>query len=121
MDSLGLKIIKLRQSKDITQVNLAKQINITKAMLSKYENDINIPKADVLGRIAHALGTTADFLLGLEEALPESLPDDGKVHLHSDEYKLLQLYRTLSAENRIRLQERALSLNERQNEENKNK
>lgn len=116
MDSLGLKIIKLRQTKDITQVNLAKQINITKAMLSKYENDINIPKADVLGRIAQALGTTTDFLLGLEEALPESLPGDGKVRLHSDEYKLLQVYRKLSAENRIRIQERALSLNEQQNE-----
>lgn len=119
MESLGKKIIELRQSRHITQANLARQINVTKAMMSKYENDVNVPKADVLGRIAEVLGTTSDYLLGLEEALPESLPSNGKVRLHGEEFELLLLYRSLSDENKLRVHERALTLNEYQKEATK--
>lgn len=115
MENLGAKIVKLRQARGISQANLANQIDITKAMLSKYENNVNIPKADALGRIAAALGTTSDYLLGLEEPLPKTAPNDGRVRLHSDEYEFLQLYRSLSAENRLRIHERALTLIDCQN------
>lgn len=113
MENLGQKIVELRRARDITQVDLANRINVTKAMMSKYENNINVPKADVLGRIALALATTTDYLLGLEDALPDTAPD-GKVRLHGEEFALLKLYRGLSDGNKARVHERALALTESQ-------
>ena len=42
MNTIGSRILNLRADKDIKQSDLANQIGITKSMLSKYENDINI-------------------------------------------------------------------------------
>ncbi len=106
MKTLGSRIVGLRQELGITQISLAKSVGVTKSMLSKYENDINVPKADVMGAIATCLDTSADFLLGKTENPAPAEKKDTWMHLRDDEYELLQGIRALNAENKTRIKER---------------
>ena len=60
---LGNRLCSLRQEKGLTQKEVSDRIGITKAMLSKYENGRNIPRADVLADLADVLETSTDYLL----------------------------------------------------------
>lgn len=62
-DSLGTRLVNLRTDKHLTQKVIAEKAGITKAMLSKYENNINVPRADILGKLADILETSTDYLL----------------------------------------------------------
>ena len=106
MKKLGSRIIGLRQEQNINQVSLAKQVGITKSMLSKYENDINVPKADVLGEIATLLHTSSDYLLGKIDNPAPLKKDDTWIQLREEEYQFLDSYRKLSSVNKERIQER---------------
>ena len=57
----------LREENDITQKTLAKDINITETSLSRYENDLREPKAEIIKKLAKRLNTSADFLLGCSD------------------------------------------------------
>lgn len=116
MKKLGSRIVGLRQEQSVTQISLAKAIGITKSMLSKYENEINVPKADVLGEIATQLGTSTDYLLGKTENPAPIIKDETWIQLRENEYQLLTIFRTLNEENKIRTKERIeclLSLQEK--------
>jgi len=65
METIGQRIKHLREKKELTQKQLADLVGITEASLSRYENDLREPKAEIVSRIAKALNTTTDFLLGL--------------------------------------------------------
>lgn len=55
---------KARKAKGITQVELAKLINVTQATYSEYENGKCKPSFDTVLRLCDILGCSADFLLG---------------------------------------------------------
>ncbi len=63
--TIGLRIKKLRQEENISQVDLAQKVGISKQTLYKYENDIitNIP-SDKIELIAKELNTTPVYLMG---------------------------------------------------------
>ncbi len=70
---------KARKAKGITQVELAKLINVTQATYSEYENGKCKPSFDTVIRLCDILGCSADFLLGRNDdalldgaALPKS-------------------------------------------------
>lgn len=65
MVDFGLRIKKLRQSKNLTQLQLAKRLNISKSMISAYENDIRLPSYDVLIKLSRIFNVSTDFLLGI--------------------------------------------------------
>lgn len=65
MDTIGERIIFLREEREISQKALAIEIGITATTLSRYENGIYEPKAEIIRRLAVALNTTSDFLIGL--------------------------------------------------------
>lgn len=50
----------------LTQKELAKKANITEAALSHYIKGDRCPRAVVLARLADALNTTSDYLIGSE-------------------------------------------------------
>lgn len=66
--TVGEKIKKVREAKNIAQVDLASQVGISKQTLYKYENDIitNIP-SNKIEAIAKALETTPASLMGWED------------------------------------------------------
>ena len=68
--TVGERIKDIRKRKNITQVDLAKRVGISKQTLYKYERNIvtNIP-LDVIGKIAAALAADPSRLMGWDEPL----------------------------------------------------
>lgn len=63
-NTLGTKIIKLRQDKGITQEELAKLIPVDQSMISYYEKNKKKPSTEVLEKIADIFDVSVDYLLG---------------------------------------------------------
>lgn len=64
-NTLGSRIKELRQSLSLSQAELAQQLHCTQAALSQYESGSREPGLQELVKIATALQTSTDYLLGL--------------------------------------------------------
>ncbi|MFU0832080.1 MAG: DNA-binding helix-turn-helix protein [Oscillospiraceae bacterium] len=62
----GYRLRELRKSKHLTQTQVAKRLNLSKATISGYENNIKTPSLDVLVKLSILYGVSADYILGLE-------------------------------------------------------
>lgn len=67
MVDFGNKLNRLRTDKGLSQEKLAKKLNITKSMISAYENSIRLPSYDVLIKIALFFNVSIDYLFGFHE------------------------------------------------------
>ena len=63
--TIGERIAERREDLGLKQYQVAERIGVTKTTMSKYENNINIPNADILARLAMVLNTSADYLCGI--------------------------------------------------------
>lgn len=63
-----VNIKKMRKSKGMTQIELAKAANVSFISIHRYEAGERIPNVDIAGRIAAALGCTVDDLIRKETA-----------------------------------------------------
>lgn len=63
---LGQNIKTLRNSRGISQVELAEALFVSKQSVSNWENDNIMPSVDMLMKIAKYFSVTTDYLLGLE-------------------------------------------------------
>lgn len=61
--TLGRRIAKMRDQRDWTQKRLAEEAEISVTFLSEVENDKRSVSADVLLRLADALGASLDYLI----------------------------------------------------------
>lgn len=85
-ESIGQRIKTLRHNAGLSQVELAKQIGVSKQTLYKYENDIvtNIP-SDKIEAIAYVLDTTPAYIMGwyfpnnIGKAIKELIKDDMQI------------------------------------------
>lgn len=68
MVDFGMRLKKLRKQNNLTQVKLARKINVTKSVVSAYENDLRLPSFTTLISIAKTFNVTTDFLLGVDNA-----------------------------------------------------
>lgn len=57
-DRVGRRIRQIRESQGMTQVELGKKVGLTGDRVQKYENGFRKPKADLLKKIAEALGVS---------------------------------------------------------------
>lgn len=64
---LGLKVRRLRESRDWSQAELARRTGVTKSAISTYELGLRTPSADVVCAFAKVFGVSADYLLGIAE------------------------------------------------------
>ena len=111
MNTIGERIAYLRDLNSVKQKELAEKIGVTKATMSKYENNLNIPNADILAKIADALSTSTDYITGRTNRITSY---NCTVQKYSTE-KLFNIILQLNDENKIRIYERALTLLEQQN------
>ncbi len=63
---LSEKLREVRLSRGMSQVELAKQLGVTKQSVSNWENDNIQPSVDMLVKIAQCLSVSADYLLELD-------------------------------------------------------
>lgn len=64
LPKMGQKIKQLRSERNISQIDLAKQLGVSKSVISSYENEIHYPPYDVLIRMARLFSVSTDYLLG---------------------------------------------------------
>ena len=64
---LSEKIKTLRQMRKMSQVELAKELNVTKQCVSNWENDNIQPSVEMLVQLANIFSVSTDCLLGLED------------------------------------------------------
>lgn len=60
---LGDRIRELRNSRSLSQVELAKQLHVSKQTISNWENNNVPPSIDTLIRIANFFDVSTDYLL----------------------------------------------------------
>ena len=62
-----LKIKEIRQKRNMSQIELSTKIEISQETISAYENGKAFPSIKTLIKIAKALNTSTDYLLGLSK------------------------------------------------------
>lgn len=85
----GARLLAARRARGMTQTQLADAIGSTQKAISYYEATGGNPSADVITKLAKALGSTADDLLGLTEAADQPTPAS------TDERRLWRRFRQL--------------------------
>jgi len=70
MKTLGQKIRELREAKDLSLRELAKQLEVSAAFLSDIELSRRFPSDKVLGSMARLLGTSLEDLRGYDARFP---------------------------------------------------
>lgn len=116
MKTIGERIIFLRENIDLSQVKLADKIGITKMTLYKYERNISEPRGEIIARLAKALNTTADFLLGLTNNPTARATNPELENKLKSENEMLVKYRALSSVNKAKIEERIDILLEQQSQ-----
>ena len=82
--TLNENIKTLRTQKGLNQVELAKELCVTKQCVSNWENDNVLPSIEMLVKIADYFGVTTDFLLGRtakQEINVDGLTDEEIAHI----------------------------------------
>lgn len=95
MQSIGDRILLLRREFNISQKTLAELAGVTEASLSRYENNLREPRAEIIGRIASVLDVTTDYLLGRTDVRN---PHDYELirALSNDDPELLELLKVFA-------------------------
>jgi transcriptional regulator with XRE-family HTH domain len=64
MASFGKRLAELRKEKELSQTDLANQLETSVSVISRYERDEMNPSIDAAMKLAGLLGTTVGYLLG---------------------------------------------------------
>lgn len=59
-----LKMLRVREQ--MTQLQLAQKLGLTKSVISAYETGLRLPSYDILIHISKIFNVTTDYLLGIE-------------------------------------------------------
>ena len=65
--TLNENIRQLRLARNLSQVDLAKALGVTKQSISNWENNNIQPSIDMLIRLAQFFSVSTDYLLGLDD------------------------------------------------------
>lgn len=68
MSDFGSRLKNIRKTRNITQKDLAKSIQVAQSTIANYENNIRFPGSEILKQISDYLKISVDYLLGLKEA-----------------------------------------------------
>ncbi len=63
---IGESIKRLRQARNMSQVELAFHLNVTKQSVSNWENNNILPSIEMLVKIAKFFSVSTDYILGLD-------------------------------------------------------
>ena len=63
-EAMGKRIAQLRKARNLTQQQLADQLNVTNRAISRWERGEGYPEITLLPKLADSLGVTTDEILG---------------------------------------------------------
>lgn len=88
MTSLGARLVKLRQNKDMNQKEAAKMLGITAVNLSRYEKNNRIPNKETLNKLAEFYHVSPSYIYFGEDKVDLDFLED----ITEEEAKLLKDY-----------------------------
>ena len=88
----------LRKEKGLSQVELAKALNVSKACISMIEIGKNEPTAITLIKYADFFECSTDYLLGREDDFGNITVQGTAPHLSAEEMEIIQVHRKLPAD-----------------------
>ena len=65
----GQRLAELREEAKLTQADLAKELNVSRDMISKYETGIHVPSDEIKLTIAKRFNISLDYLMCLTDEL----------------------------------------------------
>jgi len=77
---VGARLATLRQTKGLTQKQLAEKIGVNQQDIAYWERQAPAPRGDVLPKLATVLEVSVDELLGLRPARPKREGPKGRLH-----------------------------------------
>ena len=96
------RLFELREKADMKQNELAEMLNLKSSAISKYEKGLTQPSLSSVSKMTEIFKVSSDYLLGLSSIKnPYS-----KETFTPKESELIARYRSLTAENKIRIDER---------------
>jgi transcriptional regulator with XRE-family HTH domain len=118
LETFGERIRRLRRKKGLSQKTLANSMGMREATLSRYENDKRVYQWDGLIKLADALDTSVDYLLGRT-----SISASIERFMSASEFSgggpsFLEAYSKLKPDDQNLLMERALTLYDIRSREN---
>jgi len=90
MTSQSKRIKSRRQAIGMSQEELAYRIGTSQSQVSKYERGVNDLTGDVLTKIAHALETTSDYILGITDNPNKEVNESNLDSLETEIFELLR-------------------------------
>lgn len=88
-EKFGDRVRLLRKKLSYTQKSLAEHVDIPKSTLAGYENNIRKPKFETLEKLAEALNTSTDYLIGMtNDPQPAKPTKDLRKLLQSRDYHI---------------------------------
>lgn len=110
MEVLQIRLKEVREARRLSQTTLGQFASCGQEKISFYETGKSKPQYQTLVRLANALQVSTDYLLGrTDEMEPQISLEDV---LEKDEVELIQKYRSLSKEKKIKLSGIAIGLSE---------
>ncbi|MBQ2940738.1 MAG: helix-turn-helix transcriptional regulator [Clostridia bacterium] len=106
MTTVAERLIYLMENLDMKQTELADKIGISKQSLYKYLHCKCEPRAEIIKKMAIALNSTADYIVGLTNDARPINRDANTEQVMKKENELLSKFRKLSADDQIRIEER---------------
>ncbi|MCH5296886.1 MAG: helix-turn-helix transcriptional regulator [Ruminococcus sp.] len=98
----SVRLKELRTDNDMSQTELADKLNLKASAISKYEKGITQPAIETLKKLAEIFCVTVDYLIGLSDIRNPY----GNTQITPNEAELVEHFRQLSYENKIRIDER---------------
>lgn len=90
---LGVFIATLRKEKNMTQVDLAKKLQVTDKAVSKWERGLGFPDINSIEPLADALGVSVLEIMRSEKIESEQITQDTVSTALTDTFELLKLQR----------------------------
>ncbi len=114
--TFSLKLKELRESRNLSQAQLAKDLGVGVGSVGMWESTERIPPSKKLVKIAKYFNCTTDYLLGADEWTAEEraqgVIDHKKLSVSADEETLLEFYRTIGRKFGKKKQENFIKLAE---------
>jgi transcriptional regulator with XRE-family HTH domain len=64
MTTFGNRLLQLRKAKNLSQSDLGSMVEVSREMIGKYERDEVFPALDLAVKIAKALDSSLDYIVG---------------------------------------------------------
>lgn len=94
MNTLGIRLKKLRKERNIRQIDLAQALGLAQTTIANYEQNIRFPNEEILKKLSDYFNVSYDYLLGRKDIIYQSKPTliNDKILIHNQDASLVDLY-----------------------------